>query len=224
NCTQLIGQSNVINIVGSKVTKLSATQKNSVEGLCIMQSMLDSSVTNEVQQELLDKIKNNLQSSGGLLGSPAKNNLVSKTITENSANIDNSKFNQVTKNCLSDIRQENILNIIGSEVNDANFDQVNDSFLKCLADHSDITKITTDTLAKVEKEQETEAVAESGDVGESLGTVIESAGTAAKDVGSAVKDVATGFTSWIMYIVIAVVVVAIISAGIYVMDQRRKSK
>jgi hypothetical protein len=186
--------------------------------------MLDSSVTNEVQQELLDKIKNNLQSSGGLLGSPAKNNLVSKSITENSSNIDNSKFNEVTKNCLTDIRQDNILNIIGSEVNDANFDQVNDSFLKCLADHSDITKITSDTLAKVEKEQETEAVAESGDVGESLGTVIESSGTAAKDVGSAVKDVATGFTSWIMYIVIAVVVVAIISAGIYVMDQKRKSK
>lgn len=230
NCQTIASQSNVINIVGSKVIRLNASQKNSLESLCIMQSILDSSVENKVQQNLLDKVKTSLETSGGLLGSPAQNETISKKITSTKMEIDNSKFNEVTKNCIADIKQENILNIIGSEVEDANFDQANDSFLKCLADHSDVTKVTADALADTKQESDTGIVTESGDVGKSFGEAAEGLGegistastglgegvsTGAKGVGEGGSSIIRSFMiplAIILGIVVIGIVIAIVSA------------
>lgn len=208
NCNTITSQSNVVNIVGSKVVRLNASQKNSIDSLCILQSVLDSSISNDVQQNLLDKIRTNLESKGGLLGSPAKNLTISKNITTNAANIDNSKFNEVTKNCILDTRQENLLNIISSEVEDSNIDQVNNSFLKCMSEHSDITKVTADAILDTQQEEEISATAQSGDIGASIGT-------AAQGIGSGIGTAAQGLGSIIsayMYPIIIIAVVLVIAS------------
>jgi hypothetical protein len=196
NCKTIASQSNVINVIGSKVVRLNASQKNSFEGHCIMQSILSSDVDSSVQDKLIEKIKNNLETSGGLLGSPAKNDTVADTIKKNKTSIDNSQFNQITKDCLLNIDQENLLNIIGSEVEDSKFDQVNDLFLKCLSEHSNVTKVSSDFLQDTQQEKALSSTTESGDVGGSLGKAVKGLGEgiseASKGIGEGTSEAAKG--------------------------------
>jgi hypothetical protein len=174
DCSQQIAQGNTINIVGSTVKKLSASQKNSVQSMCIMQSILKSSVSAEVQNKLLDQIKANITTTGALLGSPSKNETISKSVTTNSTKIDNSKFNEISKKCIVDLKQANLLNIIGSNVEDTTTDQANEAFLKCLSQHSDDTGITADALIDTKKDVDVQATAQGGDVLKSAGSLIGS--------------------------------------------------
>ena len=96
DCKQQLSQSNTINIVGSKVKKLSATQKNSIQSMCMMQSILASKVSSDVVNSLLDKIKTNVETTGALLGSPASNSTIVKNITNNKIKLNNSKFNEIS--------------------------------------------------------------------------------------------------------------------------------
>lgn len=185
NCNMDTIQSNTINIVGSTVGKLSATQKNSIQGLCIMQSLLDSNVSTDVQNKLLDKIKNNVETEGSMLGSPASNQTVAKNVTTNKTNIDNSKFNQISKNCIINTKQSNLLNIIGSNVQDSNFDQANDAFMKCLSSHSDTTKVTAAQLADTSNATDNTTKAAGGDIGKSIAKVVSSVGDAISGMISA---------------------------------------
>lgn len=174
DCSQQISQDNTINIVGSTVKKLSASQKNSVQSMCIMQSILKSSVSADVKNRLLDKIKANIETTGALLGSPSKNETISKSITTNSNKIDNSKFNEISKKCIVDLKQANLLNIIGSNIEDTTTDQANEAFLKCLSQHSDDTQITADALTDTQKDFDLKASAQGGDVFKSAGSFIGS--------------------------------------------------
>lgn len=174
DCSQQISQSNTINIVGSTVKKLNAVQKNSIQSMCIMQSILKSSVSADVQNKLLDQIRANIQTTGALLGSPSKNETISKSVTTNSTKIDNSKFNDISKKCIVDLKQVNLLNIIGSNIEDTTTDQANESFLKCLSQHSDDTGITASALADTKKETDITASAQGGDVLKSVGSLVGS--------------------------------------------------
>ena len=174
DCNQQISQSNTINIVGSTVKKLSASQKNSVQSICIMQSILKSSVSADVKNNLLDKIKANITSTGALLGSPSKNETISQSMTTNITKIDNSKFNDISKKCIVDLKQANLLNIIGSNIEDTTTDQANEAFLKCLSQHSDDTGITASALNDTKKDSDITASAQGGDILKSAGSFINS--------------------------------------------------
>lgn len=194
DCNQQLSQGNTINIVGSSVKKLSATQKNSVQSMCIMQSILKSQTSSDVVNKLLDKIKSNVETKGALLGSPASNNTITKNISNSSTKVDNSKFNEISKKCIVDLKQANLLNIIGSNVEDTTTDQANEAFLKCLSQHSDDTQITAAALNDTQKESDITAKAQGGDVLKSAG---EGIGTAAQGIGSGVGTAASGIGSGI---------------------------
>jgi hypothetical protein len=196
NCKLSGSQDNTINIVGSTVKKLSATQKNSLESLCILKTLLDSSIESKVTDKVLEAIKTNLESQGAMLGSPANNNTVSKNITNNKSNIDNSKFNEVAKDCILSQEQKNLLNIIGSNVEDTTTDQANASFLKCLSEHSDTTKVTNEMLKDTTHTSDNTSKAEGGDLGKSVGDAAKGVGegvsTGAKGIGEGVSTGAKG--------------------------------
>jgi hypothetical protein len=200
NCNTDTLQSNTINIIGSNVKKLSATQKNSIESMCILQTILKSNVSTEVVNNLLNKLKNNVETSGALLGSPASNDTIIKKMTTNKVNIDNSKFNQVSKNCILGAKQNNLLNIIGSNVEDTTTDQANKAFLKCLSQHSDDTGITAASLSDTKNETDNTTKTQGGDVAKSVGEGVSTAaqgvgtgvGTAAQGVGTGVSTAAQG--------------------------------
>jgi hypothetical protein len=208
DCSQLLGSSNTINIVGSTVKKLSASQKNSVQSMCIMQSILKSQTSADVVNKLLGQIKNNLESRGALLGSPASNNSIVKNITTNKTNIDNSKFNDISKKCIMDIKQSNLLNIIGSNVEDTTTDQANEGFLKCMSAHSDDTAITAASLGDTKQEAESTSKTSGGDVAKSLG---EGVSTAAQGIGAGASSWVTSFTYPMMFALIAIVCLSSLS-------------
>lgn len=214
DCSQLLGSSNTINIVGSTVKKLSASQKNSVQSMCIMQSILKSQTSADVVNKLLGQIKNNLESRGALLGSPASNNSIVKNITTNKTNIDNSKFNDVSKKCIMDIKQSNLLNIIGSNVEDTTTDQANEGFLKCMSAHSDDTAITAASLGDTKQESQSTSQTSGGDVAKSLGEGISSA---AQGIGEGASSWVTSFTYPLLFACIALLIVSSISAIIAVL-------
>jgi hypothetical protein len=190
DCNATALQNNTINIIGSTVKKLTANQKNSLESMCILQSILKSTTDAKVVNDLMTKVKDNLKSSGGLLGSVAPNNeTVIKNLTENSTKVDNSKFNEISKNCIMSIKQTNLLNIIGSTVEDTTTDQANAAFLKCLSQHSDDTGITADSLNVKKSDTETTKESKSGDIGDSAGNVFRGMG---EGVGSALGGVFGG--------------------------------
>lgn len=203
DCNATALQNNTINIIGSTVKKLSATQKNSLESMCILQSILKSTTDAQVVNDLMTKVKDNLKSSGGLLGSPAPNNeTVIKSVTENSTKVDNSKFNEISKNCIMNVKQTNLLNIIGSNVEDTTTDQANAAFLKCLSQHSDDTGITADALNVKKSETETTKEAKAGDIGDSAGNVFRGMGDG---VGNALGGIfgSGGTTSYLISIIIS---------------------
>lgn len=189
DCYQTASQSNTINIVGSTVKKLSAVQKNSLQSMCIMQSILKSRTSADVVNKLLDKIKSNVETNGALLGSPASNNTIVKNMAENRTKIDNSKFNEISKKCIMDSTQSNLLTIVGSNVEDTTTDQANESFLKCLSQHSDDTQITAEALNDTQKESDIASKTQGGDVAKSLG---EGVSTGAKGIGEGVSTGAKG--------------------------------
>lgn len=189
DCSQQVSQSNIINIVGSTVKKLTALQKNSIQSICIMQSILKSNVSVDVVNKLLDKIKNNVETKGSMLGSPASNKTIIKNMMTNKTNIDNSKFNEISKKCIMGLKQANLLNIIGSNIEDTTTDQANQAFLKCLSQHSDDTKISAEALNDTSHETDNTSKTKGGDVGESIGAAAEGVG---KGVGAAGKGIGEG--------------------------------
>ena len=217
NCTMSGNQSNTINIVGSTVKKLSATQKNSLDSMCIMQSILSSKVSSDVTNKLLDKVKENLETTGAVLGSPSSNETISKKLTTNKTNVNNSKFNEISKNCIMSIDQKNLLNIIGSNVEDTTTDQANAGFLKCMSQHSDDTGISAAALSDTKNESDITSKAAGGDVGKSVGEAAKGIGEgvsdAAKGIGEGVSGVLDSFfagtignwTNMIIAIVVAIV-------------------
>lgn len=174
DCNQLMSQSNVINIIGSTVKKLSAQQKNSLQSMCIMQSILKSQTSAEVINKLLDKVTTNTETKGALLGSPASNETISQKLTTNKTKINNAKFTNISKKCIQDIKQSNLLNIIGSNVEDTTTDQANEAFLKCLSAHSDDTLITASDLSDTTLESDVTSKAKGGDVLKSAGDMFNS--------------------------------------------------
>lgn len=211
DCNQTTLQSNIINIIGSNVKKLSATQKNSLESICILQSILKSTTNADVINNLLNKVKENLTSEGALLGAPAENDTVIKKLTENSIKLNNSKFNEITKNCIMGIKQSNLLNIIGSNIEDTTTDQANAAFLKCLSQHSDDTGIDASVLTDTKQEIDTTKTAAGGDLGKSVGEVAKGIGSG---VGSAAKGLGEGIGAGIGGIISAYLTPIIISCVI----------
>lgn len=213
DCNQLMSQSNVINIIGSTVKKLSAQQKNSLQSVCIMQSILKSQTSAEVINKLLDQVKTNIETKGALLGSPASNETISQKLTTNKTKINNAKFNDISKKCIQDIKQSNLLNIIGSNVEDTTTDQANEAFLKCLSAHSDDTVITASDLSDTKIDSDITTKTQGGDV-------LKSAGEAAKDlgqgVGAAAKGVGEGAGAWISSFIVPFIIalVCIVCASI----------
>jgi hypothetical protein len=189
DCNVAMSQSNTINIIGSKVKKLTASQDNAIKSMCVMRSILKNNISTDVTNKLLDEIKNNVSTTGALAGAPAANKTIVQNFTDNSTKINNSKFNDITKRCILGLTQANMLNIVGSEVEDSTIDQTNKAFLECLSEHSDDTLVTVASLSDTQKKDENTTKTQGGDVLKSAG---EGVGTVATGLGTGVGTAATG--------------------------------
>jgi len=162
-CKATSNQSNVLNIVGSTVTKLTTNQKNAAKNTCILQTAIATTNDTEAQNKLMTALKQGLEqnaSAGIGLANAESNTSITK---ENKFTLKDSKktVNEAIVGCVMQIDQENVINIVGSTVTDSKFDQANDVMMECLSSYGVATenkaKASSDVVSTTTSEQSQKA-------------------------------------------------------------------
>lgn len=134
-CEQKTSQKNVLNIIGSNVTKLNTSQKNAAKNTCVLQTAIESTKGTKANNEVMSAIKANLeqQASAGIgLANAESNTNIEKQNKFNFSSVQRD-VNEVISGCIMDVEQENVINIVGSNVTDSNLEQANDVLGECLS-------------------------------------------------------------------------------------------
>jgi hypothetical protein len=134
-CEQKTNQKNVLNIIGSNVTKLNTSQKNAAKNTCVLQTAIESTKGTKANNEVMSAIKANLeqQASAGIgLAEAESNTKIEKQNKFNFSSVQRD-VNEVISGCIMDVEQENVINIVGSNVTDSNLEQANDVLGECLS-------------------------------------------------------------------------------------------
>lgn len=156
-CESVSNQKNVLNIIGTKVKKLNTNQKNVAKNTCILQTAIQSTKGSKANNDVMSSIKAKLeqQASAGIGLANAESNVNIEKQNKYNFNSVQRDVNEVITGCIAAIDQENVINIVGSEIEDSTLNQDNDVLFDCLstagataeqATASDSkTKSTTDT-------------------------------------------------------------------------------
>jgi hypothetical protein len=161
DCISNTKQNNLLQIVGSKVENLKAEQLNEVKSLCILQTVLEYEKDAKVTNDILSTISKQLEAKGGLPGTAGKAESTTKVYNQMNMNLDQSQVNDLTKNCIMNIKQDNVIQIFGSNVKNADLTQVNKGFIECLQNHSETTGMSAEIANKAKTELD-ESVKASG--------------------------------------------------------------
>jgi hypothetical protein len=157
-CEQSTSQKNVLNIVGSKVKKLTTDQKNIAKNACILETALEMTQGTQANNELMTAIKAKLeqQSTAGIGLAKAESNVSIDKQSKFKFNADQKTVNEVISGCITSVDQENVINIIGSDVEDSSFNQVSEDFKECLSKSGVASEQTAKADSKVKSTSDTE--------------------------------------------------------------------
>lgn len=133
DCMGTQSQSNVTQIIGSRVKNLTANQNNIAKNLCIMQTMINSTKDAGMQAQVMNKIMEKLEAQGGPLGGKTDSN--TKIHNRLRANFDQSTVRNISKDCIMKQDQRNVIQLMGSDVEDSNVQQVNDAYAECMQNY-----------------------------------------------------------------------------------------
>lgn len=160
SCTNNNNQSNVINVINSKIRNVTAAQKNVAKNLCSLKAVFSDTVDNDLQGKIASGIVQTAESTGtnGLLTGAAVSENIVTSIKKTDINVDNGRDLKAVKDCINRINQSNIVNFINSDIAGSDFKQLNNSFSKCLQslgiDTAIESNIKTDTSLDVDQEAE----------------------------------------------------------------------
>lgn len=155
SCMNAPTQSNIQQIVGSKVKNLRTDQSNVSKNLCKLQTMLNDTKGTTLQNDILNKLAQQIEAKGGLPGTGGKAESITKMYNKMRENLDQSTINNITKDCIMKQDQRNVIQIFGSDVSDSSLSQVNSSFAECLQEYDDVKKLDSNlaNTAKAELDQ-----------------------------------------------------------------------
>jgi hypothetical protein len=141
-CNSNTSQHNVLNIIGSTVTKLNTAQKNVGKNICILQTAINTVQDATAQNAMMASIKTALeqQASAGIGIANANSNTNTNINNTFNASVSNETINKAITGCINNLDQSNVMNIIGSNITDSNLDQNNDSFMQCLSNNGATTQ------------------------------------------------------------------------------------
>lgn len=121
---------NVVNIVGSRGVNLNASQQNEITNLCVLKNFISSDRNSSIVDTTIDKLEKELKASGGF---PASSTESEQRFKDNlKLKLGQDSYNQVRKECITNIDADNVLEIIDSQNINANINQVNKAYLECL--------------------------------------------------------------------------------------------
>jgi hypothetical protein len=160
-CESAQSQSNVLNIIGSDVTKLNVDQKNLLKNMCMLKTAIERSVNTESESKIAAMLKTQVEANavaGIGVGVANTNTDITRRNIVNTK-IDNRTFNKVMMGCLGDQKQENVINIVGSKVTDSTLSQANEAIIDCISDYGNKDTIVQRAAATTESTTESTAKA-----------------------------------------------------------------
>jgi hypothetical protein len=196
-------------IIGGSIKKSKIEQKNKINNVCILQSLLDTDIDNETQSKILNTVKQELESKGGLLGSGASNESVVNQMQTNKTNVNTAFTNQTIKDCILNLDSSNNMTLVGAEVVDSTLKQSNDSFMKCMSENSATTGISTYDAKDTTYETETKAKAEGGNL-------VQSMGEALSGILDSFGNIFGQYAKMIIIVVVAFIVMSMCSGSIII--------
>lgn len=134
SCISLTKQNNKVNIVGSRVKNLTVEQRNAAQTLCILQSIMKENKNSDIQEQVLKTVLQEAETKGGIIPGGNSEN-ISKMTKNMTLNLDQSVVENITKDCILEQEQSNVINIIGSDVQDSVINQINESMAECMSSH-----------------------------------------------------------------------------------------
>ena len=141
-CANNTNQKNVLNIIGSNVTKLSTNQKNIAKNICILQTAIETVKDADASNKMMSALKSAIDQSStagiGVAVNTSDTNVRQTNVF--AANVSQTDINNAITGCINQLDQSNVMNIIGSNVTDSDFSQSNDSFTKCLSSYGVTSK------------------------------------------------------------------------------------
>jgi hypothetical protein len=166
-CTSSQKQSNVLQIIGSDVTKLNTDQKNLAKNMCMLSTAIQKNLDSNNDAKMASLLKTQLEANA-TAG-------IGVAITDNTTNIektnrvnlkvDNRTFNKAMMGCLNDQAQANVIQIVGSRVTDSSLNQANEAIMECVSNYGavDIIKQGTSTDIKSTTESDSKGASKGYD-------------------------------------------------------------
>lgn len=136
-CESSQKQSNVLNIIGSDVTKLNTQQTNLLKNMCMLKTAIEKNIENNTESKIASLLKTQVEANAvagiGVAISETNTDIQKKNIVN--TNIDNKTINKAMLGCLNEQDQSNVINIVGSRVTDSTLTQANDAIIECVSNY-----------------------------------------------------------------------------------------
>jgi len=136
-CESSQKQSNVLNIIGSDVTKLNTQQTNLLKNMCMLKTAIEKNIESNNESKIASLLKAQVEANAvagiGVGISETSTNIDKKNIVN--TNIDNKTINRAMMGCLNEQDQSNVINIVGSRVTDSTLTQANDAIIECVSNY-----------------------------------------------------------------------------------------
>lgn len=157
-CESSTSQKNVLNIVGSRIRKMTTDQKNIAKNTCVLQSAITATKGTQANNDLMSSIKAKLeqQSTAGIGLVNAESNVSIDKQNKFKFTGTQKEVNDVIMGCIQSADQENVMNIVGSDVEDSSFNQLNEDFKNCLSTSGVASEQTAKADSKVKSSTDTE--------------------------------------------------------------------
>jgi hypothetical protein len=155
-CESSQTQSNVLNIIGSEVTKLNTDQRNLLKNMCMLKTAIEKNIDSGNETKIASLLKAQVEANAvagiGAAVSETSTDIDKKNIVN--TEIDNKTINSAMLGCLNEQDQSNVINIVGSRVTDSSLNQANDAIIECISNYGAkdiiLQRATTDTTSQTD--------------------------------------------------------------------------
>lgn len=162
-CESSQTQQNVLNIIGSTVTKLKTNQTNIAKNMCVLQTAIstvkDADAQNKLLSKLQDSVSQNAVAGIGYASTDESTNIKKTNLFK--TDVSQKTINDTITGCIMNQDQSNVMNIIGSAVTDSDLNQVNNLVMECISNSGVIgssgTSAKSDTTTETKSESKAEA-------------------------------------------------------------------
>ena len=156
-CSSKQVQSNVLNIIGSDVTKLSTDQSNVAKNMCMLSTAIQMNIDSNNEAKMATALKSQIESNAvaGVGVSASESDANIERTNKVNINVSNETINRAVMGCINDQTQSNVINIIGSRVTDSNLKQANEALVECISNYGGEQIISQSAEADTKSDMDT---------------------------------------------------------------------